>query len=74
MLFLTNDGRFRNGKSIRLCGRQLRWITTLFTFERQFSGRLSVAGTNYEPSDAALIREWGQQAERQPAGQGRLLS
>lgn len=48
--------RFRNGKSIRLCRRQLRLISVLFKFERQFLGQLRIAGTNYEPSEAALIR------------------
>lgn len=48
--------RFRNGKSIQLCRRQLRLISVLFKFERQFLGQLRIAGTNYEPSEAALIR------------------
>ena len=51
--------RFRNGKSIRLCRCQLRLISVLFKFERQFSGQLRIAGTNYEPSEAALIRVQG---------------
>lgn len=51
--------RFRNGKSIRLCRRQLRLISVLFKFERQFLGQLRIAGTNYEPSEAALIRVQG---------------
>ena len=50
---------FRNGKSIRLCRRQLRLISVLFKFERQFSGQLRIARTNYEPSEAALIRVQG---------------
>ena len=45
--------------SIRLCRCQLRLISVLFKFERQFSGQLRIAGTNYEPSEAALIRVQG---------------
>lgn len=50
--------------------RQLRLITMLLKFERQFSGRLRIAGTNYRPSRAALIGVWGQQAEGQAAAPG----
>lgn len=50
--------------------RQLRLITMLLKFERQFSGRLRIAGTNYRPSRAALIGVWGQQAEGQAAVPG----
>lgn len=64
MLFLTNDSRFRNGKSILLHCRQLRLITTLLKFERQFSGQLRITGTNYEPSEAALIRGAGTTSRR----------
>lgn len=74
MLFLTNDPQFRNGKSILLHHRQLRLITMLLKFERQFSGQLRITGTNYEPSEAALIRVQGQEAEGQPAGQRCLFS
>ena len=51
--------RFRNGKSIRLCRRQLRLISVLFKFERQFSGQPRIAGTNYEQPEAGLIRVQG---------------
>lgn len=50
--------------------RQLRLITMLLKFERQFSGRLRIAGTNYRLSRAGLIGVWGQQAEGQPAVPG----
>lgn len=50
--------------------RQLRLITMLLKFERQFSGRLRIAGTNYRPSRAALMGVWGQQAEGQAAVPG----
>ena len=56
--------RFRNGKSILLCRRQLRLISKLFKFERQFSGQLRIAGTNYVPSKAALIRGEGAASSR----------
>lgn len=42
----------------------------LLKFERQFSGRPRIAGTNYRLSRAALIGVWGQQAEGQPAVPG----
>lgn len=48
---------------------QLRLIT-LLKFERHFSGRPGIAGTNYRLSKAALIGVWGQQAEGQPAVPG----
>lgn len=56
--------RFRNGKSILLCRRQLRLISMLLKFERQFSGQLRIAGTNYQPSEAALIRGAGTASRR----------
>lgn len=55
---------FRNGKSILLCRRQLRLISVLLKFERQFSGQLRIAGTNYQPSEAALIRGAGTASRR----------
>lgn len=60
---------FRNGKSILLHRRQLRLITMLFEFERQFSGQLRITGTNYEPSEAALIRGTGTTSRRKTNSQ-----
>lgn len=57
---------FRKGKSIPLHCRQLRWITARLQLEGQFSGRLGIPGTNYKPSEAALVRGAGT-ASRRPA-------
>lgn len=68
MLFLTNDPGLGMGSqySIPLHHRQLRLIATLLEVERRVSGQLRVTGTNYEPSEAALIRGAGT-ASRRPA-------
>lgn len=66
MLFLTNDPGLGMGSqySIPFHHRQPRLITALHKSERQVSGRLRITETNYEPSEAALIRGAGTTSRR----------